>query len=251
MVLLLVAVVLGAALPAFAQATPVASVNTGSLNVRTGPGMQFGSIATLPFGFGVNMVARNSQGNWILIALTNGVTGWVNVQFLFTQFPTNSLPVSDVPVAATVTPTATVTGALSLNLRNGPSTDNAVIATVPLGTHVVLLGRSYDSLWAQIKLADGVTVGWVQASTLDGTVPVRSLSLADGSVFVPNAPLYPGTTTGGSTSGGTSQIYVVLPGDTLSTIAQHFGVSLYAIASANHIWNYNLIYVDQQLIIPA
>ena len=99
MVLLLVTVVLGTALPAFAQATPVASVNTGSLNVRTGPGMQYGSIATLPFGFGVNMVARNSQGNWILIALTNGVTGWVNVQYLFTQFPTHSLPVSDAPVA--------------------------------------------------------------------------------------------------------------------------------------------------------
>jgi uncharacterized protein YgiM (DUF1202 family) len=254
MVLLLVVVVLGAALPAFAQASPVAAINTGSLNVRTGPGMQYGSIATLPLGFGVNMVARNSQGNWILIALTNGVTGWVNVQFLFTQFPTHSLPVSDAPVAATVTPTATVTGALSLNLRNGPSTDNAVIATVPLGTHVVLLGRSFDSLWAQVRLSNG-TVGWVQASTLDGTVPVRSLSLADGSVFVPfgpspNQPVTGGTTSGG-TAGGTSQIYVVLPGDTLSTIAQHFGVSLYAIAAVNHIWNYNLIYVDQQLIIPA
>jgi uncharacterized protein YgiM (DUF1202 family) len=254
MVLLLVVFVLGAALPAFAQATPVASINTGSLNVRTGPGMQYGSIATLPFGFGVNMVARNSQGNWILIALTNGVTGWVNVQFLFTQFPTNSLPVSDAPVAATVTPTATVTGALSLNLRNGPSTDNAVIATVPLGTQVVLLGRSYDSLWAEVKLSNG-TVGWVQASTLDGTVPVRSLSLADGSVFVPFAPDLPGTPGGntgtGNTAGGSSHFYTVLPGDSLSAIAQHFGVSMYAIAAANHIWNYNLIYVDQQLIIPA
>ena len=254
MVLLLVTVVLGTALPAFAQATPVASVNTGSLNVRTGPGMQYGSIATLPFGFGVNMVARNSQGNWILIALTNGVTGWVNVQFLFTQFPTHSLPVSDTPVAATVTPTATVTGALSLNLRNGASTDNAVIATVPLGTRVVLVGRSYNSLWAYVQLADGTT-GWVQAFTLDATVPVRSLSLADGSVFVPYAPDLPGTPGGntgtGNTAGSSSHIYVVLPGDTLSTIAQHFGVSLYAIAAANHIWNYNLIYVDQQLIIPA
>ena len=129
-----------------------------------------------------------------------------------------------------------------------------VIATVPLGTQVILVGRSYDSLWAFVQLANG-TKGWVQAAALDGTVPVRSLSLADGSVFVPYRPDLPGTPGGntgtGNQAGGSSQIYVVLPGDTLSTIAQHFGVSLYAIAAANHIWNYNLIYVDQQLIIPA
>ncbi len=246
MVLVLVAALGVSAMPSFAQSGPVASVNTGSLNVRTGPGMQYGSIATLPFGFGVNMVARNSAGSWIQIALTNGVTGWVNVNYLFTQFNTHSLPVSDVPVAPTVTPTATVTGALSLNVRVGPSTDNAVITTVPLGTRVVLLGRNYNSMWAQVQLSDGTT-GWVEASALDATVPVRSLALADGSVFVPNAPTYPGTP-GGSTHATT---YVVQPGDTLWKIAQHFGVSMNAIAAANHIWNWNLIYANQQLIIPG
>lgn len=247
MVLLLV--VLGAALPAAAQSDPVASVNTGSLNVRLGPGMQYGSIATLPFGFGVRMVARNSAGNWIRIELTNGVTGWVNLTHLFTQYPTRSLPVTEEAIAAgaTVTPTATVTGAFSLNVRNGASTDNAVITTVPLGTHVVLLGRNYNSTWAQIRLADG-TVGWVNADALRATVPVRSLALADGSVFVPNAPDLPGTP-GGNTGSGT--IYIVRPGDSLSMIAQRFGVSLSALAAANRIYNYDLIFVDQRLIIPA
>ena len=247
-VVLLLAVVLGAALPTFAQSSPVGSVNTGSLNVRTGPGMQYGSIATLPFGFGVNMVARNTQGSWILISLTNGVTGWVNQQYLFTQFPTNSLPVTDSAVAPTVTPTATITGAFVANVRVGPSTDNAVIKTVPLGTQVILVGRNYNSMWAEIQLADG-TVGWVETFTLNGTVPVRSLSLADGSVFVPNAPSLP---ISGGTSGSTSsRTYVVQPGDTLWSISQHFGVSMTAIAAANNIWNYNLIYSNQQLIIPS
>lgn len=246
----LLLVVLSAAIPAFAQ-DPVASVKTGSLNVRTGPGMQYGSIATLPFGFGVNMVARNSGGNWIQIALTNGVTGWVNVNYIFTQYPTSSLPLSDAPVAPTVTPTATI-NAFSLNVRNGASTGNAVITTVPLGTQVVLVGRNYNSTWAFIRLADG-TQGWVQANAIVGTVPVRSLALADGSVFVPNAPDLPGTPGGNNNGGnpGNAQYYTVRPGDTLSTIAQRYGVSLYAIAAANNIWNYNLIYVDQTLVIPA
>ena len=88
--------------------------------------------------------------------------------------------------------------------------------------------------------------------TLDATVPVRSLALADGSVFVPYAPSYPGgRNTGGNQPVAAHILTWYVPGDTLSKIAQHFGVSLYAIAAANHIWNYNLIYVDQQLIIPA
>lgn len=246
LVLMLVGI-LGAALPAFAQGA-VASVNTGSLNVRTGPGMQYGSVATLPFGFGVNMVARNSVGNWILIELTNGVTGWVNVNYLFTQYPTRSLPVTEDAVEATVTPTATVSGAFNLNVRVGPSTDNAVIAAIPLGTRVVLLGRNYNSTWAQIQLPNGVT-GWVEASALTATVPVRSLALADGSVFVPNAPTYPPTNNG--TSGGTTRTYTVVPGDTLWKISQTYGVDMNRIAAVNNIWNYNLIYVGQQLLIPA
>lgn len=247
MVLLLV-VVIGGALPTFAQSSAVASVNTGSLNVRTGPGMQYGSVATLPFGFGVQMVARNSVGNWVLIQLTNGVTGWVNINYLFTQFPVRSLPVTDEAVEPTVTPTATNTGALNLNVRVGPSTDNAIIASIPLGTRVTLVGLSYDSLWALVTLPNG-TQGWVTASSLDATVPVRSLALADGSVFVPNAPSFPPTNPGGHTGG--THIYVVRPGDTLSRIAQQFGTTMNAIAALNRIWNYDLIYVDQQLIIPA
>ncbi|MBK8025717.1 MAG: SH3 domain-containing protein [Chloroflexi bacterium] len=220
-------------------------MNTGTLNVRTGPSMGFGSIATLPFGFGVQMVARNGEGNWILIRLTNGVTGWVNVNYLFTQYNTNSLPVSDTAVAPTVTPTARVTGALVANLRNGASTDNAVIGTIPLNETVVLLGRNYNSTWAYVRRADGA-VGWVEASALTGTVPVRSLSLADGSVFVPNAPSLPGTGTVGS-----GRTHVVVAGDSLSRLAERYGTTMYAIASVNNIWNYDLIYIGQSLLIPG
>ncbi|HVU14378.1 MAG TPA: LysM peptidoglycan-binding domain-containing protein [Phototrophicaceae bacterium] len=249
-VVLMLVLVLGAALPTFAQATPVASVNTGELNVRTGPGMQYGSVANLPFGFGVNMLARNSQGNWILIALTNGQTGWVNVQFLFTQYPTHNLPVSDAPVAQTFTPTGVVSGLLAMPLYTGPSLQNPVITTIPTGTTVTLQGRNYNSTLALVLLPDGVTAGWVQAAALTTNVPVRSLGLADGSVFVPNAPGYPGeNTTGGTT--GSAQSYTVQPGDTLWSIAQHFGVSMDALAAANNIWNFNLIYANQTLIIPG
>jgi uncharacterized protein YraI len=232
--------------PSFAQDMPVASVNTGSLNVRSGPGMQYGSIATLPFGFGVNMVARNSQGNWILIQLTNGLTGWVNVNFLFTQYPTSRLPITDQPIASNITPTGR-SNAFTLDLRNGPSIENPVIRTVGLNTPFQLLGRNYNSLWAQIRLDDG-TVGWVETRYIITSVPVRSTSPQDGSVFVPNAPVNPPSQP--HQPPGTVRRHIVQPGETLSAIAARYGVSIHSIVRANNIYNPDRIYYGTTLIIP-
>lgn len=52
----------------------------------------------------------------------------------------------------------------------------------------------------------------------------------------------------GPVSGGT---YVVQPGDTLYRIARNYGVNMYTLAQVNAIYNYNLIYVGQRLVIPA
>jgi uncharacterized protein YraI len=233
--------------PSFAQDMPVASVNTGSLNVRSGPGMQYGSIATLPFGFGVPMIARNSEGNWILIQLTNGLTGWVNVNFLFTQYPTRQLPITDQPIASDINPTGR-SNAFTLDLRSAPSTENPVIRTVGLNTPFQLLGRSYNSLWAQIRLDDG-TVGWVETRYIITSVPVRSTSPQDGSVFVPYAPVNPPTTQPHQ-PGGTVRHHIVQRGETLSAIATRYGVSIQSIARANNIYNPDRIYYGTTLIIP-
>ena len=44
--------------------------------------------------------------------------------------------------------------------------------------------------------------------------------------------------------------HIVRPGDTLSSIAWQYGMSTWAIANANHLWNPNYIYVGQALVIP-
>jgi LysM repeat protein len=46
-------------------------------------------------------------------------------------------------------------------------------------------------------------------------------------------------------------VYIVRPGDTLYSIARHFGVSLSALISVNGISNPNRIYAGQRLIIPG
>jgi LysM repeat protein len=55
---------------------------------------------------------------------------------------------------------------------------------------------------------------------------------------------------GGDDHHGGGGFYIVQPGETLSAIAWKFHMPVHALAKANHIWNYNLIYAYQKLIIP-
>jgi N-acetylmuramoyl-L-alanine amidase len=219
----------------------VASVNTGTLNVRSGPGLQYGAIASLPYGFGVSLIARNDAASWVYIALTNGVTGWVNVNYLYTTTRIWDLPVAENLVAAPITPTGSVTRAYNLNVRISPDEVSTIVATIGLGQAFELIGRSYDAMWANIRLPNGVT-GWVASRFINTGVPVRSVGPSDGSVYAPPPP----------TSGGTANVrrHTIVAGDTLAKIAQRYGVSMYAIAAANNIANLNVIYRGQTLIIP-
>jgi LysM repeat protein len=57
---------------------------------------------------------------------------------------------------------------------------------------------------------------------------------------------------GGSWDNGNgSSTYIVARGDTLKMIAIRYGVTMDALANANGIYNYNLIYVGQVLTIPG
>jgi len=50
---------------------------------------------------------------------------------------------------------------------------------------------------------------------------------------------------------GCPWVYVVRYGDTLSSISWRYGVNMWSIARANHIYNLHYIYAGQRLIIPC
>lgn len=81
----------------FVQPVPTggsaAIVNAATLNVRTGPGTQYRTFTRVSQGEGVNLAGRNIRGDWLLIQMVDGRTGWVSGAYLTTSFPTQNLPI--------------------------------------------------------------------------------------------------------------------------------------------------------------
>jgi uncharacterized protein YraI len=68
-------------------------VNAYHLNVRSGPGVSFTPIMTLPRGTVVQLVGRNSSSTWLKIRMPSGTQGWSNAYYLQTTYTISSLPV--------------------------------------------------------------------------------------------------------------------------------------------------------------
>jgi uncharacterized protein YgiM (DUF1202 family) len=166
-------------LPVTDGGMPTAVVNTGVLNVRSGPGVSYGVVTVTYQGYVVNLLGRNANATWAKVELPSGMKGWVNASLIYASVPLGNLPNLDGTTAPAppVSGTAVVaTGAL--NVRSGPGVNYTVLTAVTYGQTVTLLGRNQAATWAQIRLANG-TVGWVNASLLQMSVSVNSLPVTE------------------------------------------------------------------------
>jgi lysozyme len=89
------------------------------------------------------------------------------------------------------------------------------------------IARYYGTTIAAIKAANGLT---------------------SNTIYVGQRLRIPGPVSARQT--GCSGMYMVMAGDTLSSIAKRFGVNTYALAQANGISNASQIYVGQRICIP-
>jgi LysM repeat protein len=117
-------------------------------------------------------------------------------------------------------------------------TGGPVWPTVPQGgaVHVVQRGETLSGIAARY----GVNM-WVLARTNGIANPSR--------IYTGQRLVIPTGQTASTSADG--PVHTVLRGQTLSGIAYHYGVSIWAIANANGIANPNLIYAGQRLVIPA
>ncbi len=83
----------GAGAPvSFGLAVPHIVINTGFLNVRSGPGSQFGILATFPGGSELPVIGIAKDRVWYLVEGTFG-QGWVNSEFTVFRGSIKSVPI--------------------------------------------------------------------------------------------------------------------------------------------------------------
>ncbi len=230
MVLVLLVTGFGMAQTTFAQA-PTGTVNTGSLNIRSGPGVSYNVITFVNRNTILSLLARNADTSWVKVMTATSVQGWVNARYVLTSYPLSGLPIEGTAGGITG-----VVAGYALNVRSGPGTGYAVLTSVYGGTVLTLLSRTYDAAWLKVTLPTGA-LGWVRTSFVSTTYPVINLPVEGGTT--PTPPPTPGYRT-----------HVVQPGENLFRISLNYGVNMYDVARLNGITNLALIYAGQVLLIP-
>lgn len=237
MVVALLGVSLGLVAPASAQGN-TATVNTGALNLRSGPGIGYGVVFSVYRGVSMTLLGRNADASWVRVSLDNGVQGWVNSRYIATSYPLMSLPLDGsggyVPAI-----TGVVTSS-ALNVRSGPGASYPRLTSIANGTVVNVSARSADNAWVKVTLASG-TVGWVNVSYLRLSAAITALPV-EGVVTPPPPPVTPPPPT--------YRTHLVQAGENLFRIALRYGVNMWDIARLNNIYDLRLIYAGQVLLIP-
>jgi uncharacterized protein YgiM (DUF1202 family) len=153
------------ALPAYAQET-IVYVGRLPLNLRTGPGPAFPSVAELQPGEALAVTGQS--GVWLNVTrLATGETGWVNRNYV-----TGSVPAVAPPPVVAVAPNQVAVGKLPVNLRTGPGPSYPRLAELPPGEVLTVIARA--GTWLNVTRAATGETGWVHGDYVTGTVPAAS-----------------------------------------------------------------------------
>ncbi|MGJ3237905.1 MAG: SH3 domain-containing protein [Anaerolineae bacterium] len=143
-------------------------VNTGFLNLRSGPSASFSTVATVAGGTELEVLGRATDNVWFFVQGDFG-QGWLNSQFTLFRGNYSTVPVISEPV---------VIGAVNPNANLGQGGGVAPVGAVGTGrsvTGVALLGKdmheqpSYDSLIISRSVPnDPTTIYPLLATETDG-----------------------------------------------------------------------------------
>lgn len=134
-------------------------INTGNLNVRTGPGSQYSSIAVVSGGTELDVIGFAPDGIWYQVRGNFG-TGWVNSEFTIFRGNGRGIPViRDFSNASLARPSARITNAVTLYAAPNPTLGTVGVLSGPLDVFVV--ARTPNSDWVQLETSIGF--GWVQS----------------------------------------------------------------------------------------
>lgn len=133
---------------------PSARILAASLNVRSGPGTNYGRIVSLAQGEQVDIRGRNSACSWLLVALPAGGEGWISANAAYVAL---GAACADIPETSAPAPPPTPTPGPRPQPAAPPSTGNESSALDPslgcflfenqLGTEVTITFTRQDQPW--------------------------------------------------------------------------------------------------------
>ena len=150
-----------------------ATVDTASLNLRSGPGLSHSVITTLNAG-DIIVILERTNSEWYHINF-HGVTGFVNTPFL-----------RDVLTAENFSAMGRITGDL-VNVRDRPTTSSGLLATYPADTVMTVIG--INNGWYKIR-HDGYT-GYVRSDFMAIISGTRASSQSVSAPVASSAPYVP------------------------------------------------------------
>ena len=154
-----------------ATALTIQGTLTIKVNVRSGPGSSFTSLGLLNAGQKVQVLARDTSGQWyqVLYPVAPAGIAWVSAQYV--QIPAGT----QVPQQTTPTPTGPTGRVLQrLNVRTGPGRTFPSLGTLAPDVQVSLTGKNATAAWFQILYPSGpggrawVTAQYIQTDSADG-----------------------------------------------------------------------------------
>ena len=143
--------------PVVPDGAPHLVVDTSFLNVRSGPGIGHNVILTVKGGAVLEVLSIDRDGKWYQVKTSAGA-GWVNAAYTIGRGSFRNVPRTGAG-SAIVGPQAVVNTSY-LNIRSSAGLGDNVIANVPGGTTLAVLGVSADGKWFQVAGAFGQ--GWLR-----------------------------------------------------------------------------------------
>ena len=171
-VIMLVLATIGAAVAPAPRTTraATAATTTTALNLRAGPSLADWVSLVMPAGSGVT-VTGDARNGFHPVTYGNA-TGWAYGAYLsWGGWSANPGPAA---AAVAASPTGIATTTTALNLRAGPSTNDAIVTVMPWGAGLTLTGQSANGF---VSVTYNGVSGWAYASYL-GESPVAPAAAA-------------------------------------------------------------------------
>ncbi len=150
-------------------------INTGNLNIRSGPGSQFSVVATVPGGTILDITGFAPDGVWYRVVGNFG-TGWLNSEFTILRGDGRSIPIIRDAFGSLSQPSANVTNAVTLFAA--PNAGAGVIGALSGTASFDIVARTADNVWVQ--LSSPIGFGWVQTALVGITGDLTAAPIVGG-----------------------------------------------------------------------